>query len=98
MPQGQNKIFYSDNGSTAVEAGLKMAMQYWHNRGIGNRKKIIAIQGAYHGDTFGAMAVGDRGIFTAAFAPYLFEVEFIDLPSAGREETVLQQFRQVRRE
>ncbi len=68
-------------------------MQYWHNRGIGNRKKIIAIQGAYHGDTFGAMAVGDRGIFTAAFAPYLFEVEFIDLPSAGREETVLQQFR-----
>lgn len=93
LPQGQSKIFYSDNGSTAVEVGLKMAMQYWHNQGIDNRKKIIAIRGAYHGDTFGAMAVGERGIFTAAFAPYLFEVEFIDLPSAGQEETVLQQFR-----
>jgi len=95
LPQGQSKIFYSDNGSTAVEVGLKMAMQYWHNKGVNNRKKIIAIQGAYHGDTFGAMAVGDRGIFTAAFAPYLFEVEFIDLPSAEQEQTVLQQFRKI---
>lgn len=95
LPANQNKIFFSDNGSTAVEVGLKMAMQYWHNRGIQNRRKIIALQGAYHGDTFGAMAVGERGIFTAPFSPYLFEVEFIALPSAGHEETALQQFRQI---
>ena len=78
LPAGMSKIFYSDNGSTAVEVALKMAFQYWHNQGIAKRK-IIALDGAYHGDTFGAMAVGERGAFTAPFQPFLFEVEFLSI-------------------
>ncbi len=93
LPSNQAKIFYSDNGSTAVEVGLKMAFQFWHNQGVYNKKKVIAIRGAYHGDTFGSMSVGERGSFTAAFAPYLFDVAYIDFPEVDNEETVLDQFK-----
>ncbi len=79
LPAGMKKIFYSDNGSTAVEVSLKMALQYWKNKGI-EKKKIIAIQNAYHGDTFGAMSVSGRSVFTEAFTGQLFEVEFIPFP------------------
>lgn len=75
----QSRIFYSDNGSTSVEVALKMALQYFHNQGI-PRKKIIAFEQAYHGDTFGAMSVGHRNAFSAAFGALLFEVEFIPAP------------------
>jgi adenosylmethionine-8-amino-7-oxononanoate aminotransferase len=92
LPDNFSKIFYSDNGSTAVEVALKMAMQYWHNKNV-TRKKIIALEGSYHGDTFGAMAVGDRSIFTTPFSPYLFNVDFISFPSAGNEEETLLQFK-----
>lgn len=94
LPANFTKIFYSDNGSTGVEVALKMAMQYWHNQGI-DRKKIIAIEGAYHGDTFGSMSVGDRSIFTAPFEPYLFDVAFVDFPEKGNEESVLNQFKKI---
>ena len=60
---GLEKLFFSDNGSTAVEVALKMARQWWKNKGD-NRSQIIAFEGAYHGDTFGAMAVGERNIFS----------------------------------
>lgn len=93
LPKNQSRIFFSDNGSTAVEVALKMAMQYWHNQDI-ERSKIIAIEGAYHGDTFGAMSVGERGIFTDPFRPYLFETIFIDFPN-GSDDDVLQQFRDI---
>src|SRR5882672_2922940 len=92
LPKNQSKIFFSDNGSTAVEVALKMAIQYWHNQGIKNKTKIIAFDGAYHGDTFGSMSVGERGTFTSAFTPYLFDIEFIDFPSPESEEKVLQDF------
>lgn len=92
LPDAFSKIFFSDNGSTAVEVALKMAMQYWHNQHV-NRKKIIALEGSYHGDTFGAMAVGDRSIFTTPFSPYLFDVEFVCFPSAGNEEETIRQFK-----
>ncbi len=91
LPDNQSKIFFSDNGSTAVEVGLKMAFQYWHNRGI-NKRKVIAISGSYHGDTFGAMSIGERGIFTDPFNPFLFETLFIDFPTAGLEDQVYEQF------
>ncbi|MBJ6118588.1 adenosylmethionine--8-amino-7-oxononanoate transaminase [Pontibacter sp. BT310] len=90
LPQGQSKVFYSDNGSTAVEVALKMAIQYWANLGT-PKKKIIAFRDSYHGDTFGAMAVSSRSAFTAPFWSYLFEVDFIDVPVAGNEaETIAQ--------
>jgi adenosylmethionine-8-amino-7-oxononanoate aminotransferase len=79
LPDNQAKVFYSDNGSTAVEVAIKMCLQYWHNQG-NHRTKILALKNAYHGDTFGAMAVSGRSAFTAAFDSLLFEVEFIDLP------------------
>ncbi|MBT1704988.1 adenosylmethionine--8-amino-7-oxononanoate transaminase [Chryseosolibacter indicus] len=94
LPDNQSKIFFSDNGSTAVEVGIKMALQYWHNQGI-ERKKIIAIDGAYHGDTFGAMSVGERSIFTAPFQDHLFQTIFIDFPNAENEEIVYQRFQQL---
>jgi len=81
LPDNQEKAFYSDNGSTAIEVAIKMCLQYWHNRGEA-RTKILAFNNAYHGDTFGAMAVSGRSAFTAAFDTLLFEVEFIDLPNA----------------
>jgi adenosylmethionine-8-amino-7-oxononanoate aminotransferase len=92
LPINQKKVFFSDNGSTAVEVALKMALQYWHNKGL-PKLKIIAFQGAYHGDTFGAMSVGDRGIFTDPFSSHLFAVEFIPLPSIGNEEETINQFK-----
>ncbi|QHT71428.1 adenosylmethionine--8-amino-7-oxononanoate transaminase [Rhodocytophaga rosea] len=85
LPSNQDKIFYSDNGSTAVEVALKMAFQYWYNQGI-SKKKVIALNGSYHGDTFGAMSVGDRSPFTAPFNPYLFEVAFVDFPACQKQD------------
>lgn len=89
LPQNQAKVFYSDNGSTAVEVALKMAFQYWHNLGK-PRRKVIAFENAYHGDTFGAMAVGGRSAFTAPFVPFLFDVDYLPVPIAGQEEAVLE--------
>jgi adenosylmethionine-8-amino-7-oxononanoate aminotransferase len=72
LPAGLGRIFYSDNGSTAVEAALKMAYQYWQNRGRRGRREFVALNHAYHGDTFGAMSVSENSIFTKAFQPLLF--------------------------
>src|ERR1700729_3184184 len=87
LPANQQKVFYSDNGSTAVEVAIKMCLQYWHNKGE-KRTKIIAFKNAYHGDTFGAMAVSGRSAFTAAFDSLLFEVEFFDLPNESNLENL----------
>jgi len=76
---GLERLFFSDNGSTAVEVALKIAWQWWRNQGS-NRQQIIAFEGAYHGDTFGAMAVGDRSIFTAPYEELLFDVARISWP------------------
>jgi len=94
LPKNQTKVFFSDNGSTAVEVALKMTFQYWYNQGI-ERKKTIAFNGAYHGDTFGAMSVGDRGPFSAPFVPYLFDVAFIDCPVTGQEDRVFSAFKEL---
>lgn len=91
LPNTIKKVFYSDNGSTANEVAIKMAIQYWHNLGV-KKKKIIALEGAYHGDTFGAMAVGDRSLFTNPFSDYLFEVSFIDFPTPKNKEHAIKQF------
>jgi adenosylmethionine-8-amino-7-oxononanoate aminotransferase len=85
LPSGQSKVFYSDNGSTAVEVALKMCFQYWSNMGD-PRTKILAFNNSYHGDTFGAMAVSSRSAFTQPFEKLLFDVEFIDVPDARNIE------------
>lgn len=85
LPKNQKRIFYSDNGSTAVEVALKMSFQYWHNQGL-SKPKVIAFKNAYHGDTFGAMSVSERGAFSKPFETNLFDVIFIDAPVKGNEQ------------
>jgi adenosylmethionine-8-amino-7-oxononanoate aminotransferase len=72
-PDGLNRVFYSDNGSTSVEVALKIAFQYWQQNARPERKRFLALPGAYHGDTLGAMSVGDVDQFTAIFRPLLFD-------------------------
>jgi adenosylmethionine-8-amino-7-oxononanoate aminotransferase len=91
LPAGQKKIFFSDNGSTAVEVALKMSFQYWFNQGI-KKTKVVAFKGGYHGDTFGSMSVAERGLFTKPFSPFLFETSFLDFPTRHNEDDVLRQF------
>lgn len=79
LPPNLNRVFYSDNGSTAVEVALKMAYQYWVNQDQ-KRTTFIAFEGAYHGDTVGTMAVGARSIFSQVFADLLFKVEYVPFP------------------
>jgi len=71
-PPGLEHVFFSDNGSTAVEVALKIAFQHWVNRGDSKRTLFAAMTNAYHGDTFGAMAVGGVSVFHRCFAPLLF--------------------------
>ncbi len=78
-PDGLCRVFYSDNGSTAVEVGLKMAFQYHAHRGDLNRRTFLSLQHAYHGDTIGAVSVGGIDIFHGAFRPLLFRT--IQAPS-----------------
>ena len=94
---GLERLFFSDNGSTAVEVALKIAWQWWRNRGE-ERAQWIAFDGAYHGDTFGAMAMGERSLFSAPFDPLLCPVARAPWPStwwgdplvAQKEQAALQ--------
>jgi adenosylmethionine-8-amino-7-oxononanoate aminotransferase len=90
LPGEFARVFYSDNGSTAVEVGVKMALQYWWNKGDKKRNKILALNHSYHGDTFGAMSISDRSVFTLAFQDKLFEVIFIDPPTGSNGQVATQ--------
>jgi adenosylmethionine-8-amino-7-oxononanoate aminotransferase len=92
LPGDFSRIFYSDNGSTAVEVAIKMAIQYWGNKGL-PRTRILAFHHSYHGDTFGAMSVSERSIFTAPFGDYLFDVMFVDTPTTENIGQLLQTIR-----
>jgi adenosylmethionine---8-amino-7-oxononanoate aminotransferase len=74
-PAGLNRVFYSDNGSTAVEVALKIAFQYWQQNGRPARQRFLALPGAYHGDTLGAMSVGSVDEFGRVFRPLLLGVQ-----------------------
>ena len=87
-PRGLDHVFFSDSGSTSVEVALKMALGYWHNIGE-PRSRIIVMQHSYHGDTIGAMSVGARGVFNAAYAPLLFDVTAVPFPHPGHEQATL---------
>lgn len=92
LPKHFSKIFFSDNGSTAVEVALKMSLQFWHNQGINNKINIIAFEGAYHGDTFGAMSIAERNAFNAAFSKHLFNVSHIPFPTKENSKEVSEKF------
>ena len=81
LPANFSKIFYSDNGSTAIEVALKMAYQFWHNQGEVRRKRFIAFENGYHGDTFGAMSVGKESGFFSRYEELFFKVDFIPYPA-----------------
>ncbi len=94
LPSSQEKIFYSDNGSTAVEVALKMAIQFWHNQNI-SRTKFIVFENSYHGDTFGSMSVSARSAFTNAFGGLLFDVITVPLPDKNDPEKAIVAFKQT---
>ena len=85
MPPALEYVFFSDSGSTSVEVALKMALGYWHNRGEA-RHRIMVMQHSYHGDTIGAMSVGERGVYNRSYQPLLFDVGTIPFPHAGGEQ------------
>jgi len=88
MPPSLAYVFFSDSGSTSVEVALKMALGHWANRGT-PRHRILVMEHSYHGDTIGAMSVGERGVFNAPYAPLLFDVGTLPFPAAGREQATL---------
>jgi adenosylmethionine---8-amino-7-oxononanoate aminotransferase len=90
LPAPLQKVFFSDDGSTAIEVALKMAFQYWFNSG-NPKNRILALEGAYHGDTFGAMSISQRGYFNQPFEHLFFDVDYIPFPSKDAEESSLQQ-------
>ncbi|MEN6565005.1 MAG: adenosylmethionine--8-amino-7-oxononanoate transaminase [Veillonellales bacterium] len=80
-PPGLNKVFYSDDGSTAVEVALKMSFQYWQLKGKKQKQKFIALEQAYHGDTVGTVSVGGIDLFHRIFKPLLFQPLHTPCPS-----------------
>ncbi|MDE1888771.1 MAG: adenosylmethionine--8-amino-7-oxononanoate transaminase [Planctomycetota bacterium] len=83
-PEGLNKVFYSDNGSTANEVALKMALQYWQHKGFKDKTQFVALQYGYHGDTIGTMSVGGIELFHGAFRPLYFKTHFAPSPYCYR--------------
>jgi adenosylmethionine---8-amino-7-oxononanoate aminotransferase len=79
-PEGLNKVFYSDSGSTAVEVALKIAFQYWRNKGRENKGLFVTLTQAYHGDTIGSVSLGGIDIFHKIFHPLLFHTITIPTP------------------
>lgn len=89
LPENQQKIFFNDNGSTAVEAGIKMALQYHHNKGS-KRNTLIAFENGFHGDTFGAMSVSDLSVYNGPFEDYFLNVKRIPTPTKENLAGVMQ--------
>ena len=83
-PKSLSRVFFSDNGSTAVETALKMSFQYWQNKGVRKKTKFISLDLGYHGDTFGAMSISGVGLFNSIFKPLLFRSFKIPAPYCYR--------------
>ncbi|UAM96920.1 adenosylmethionine--8-amino-7-oxononanoate transaminase [Polaribacter litorisediminis] len=88
LPQNQNRIFFNDNGSTAVEAGIKMALQYYFNLDE-KRTTFIAFENGFHGDTFGAMSVSGLSVYNGPFEDFLMDVKRIPTPNGKNHQEIL---------
>jgi adenosylmethionine-8-amino-7-oxononanoate aminotransferase len=106
-PEGLNKVFYSDSGSTAVEVALKIAFQYWRNRGHQKKERFVTLSEAYHGDTIGSVSLGGIDLFHQIFHPLLFQTLTIqtpfpyrspDLSAESCREKSLKEFRSLAQE
>ncbi|MFC0307294.1 adenosylmethionine--8-amino-7-oxononanoate transaminase [Rhizorhabdus histidinilytica] len=86
-PAGLDHVFFSDSGSTSVEVALKMALGTWLNRGK-PRHRIVVMEHSYHGDTIGAMSVGERGVYNRAYQPLLFDVDTLPFPTGDGDRTI----------
>ncbi|MEK7298904.1 MAG: adenosylmethionine--8-amino-7-oxononanoate transaminase [Candidatus Margulisiibacteriota bacterium] len=86
MPPGIRRVFYSDNGSTAVEVALKLSLQYWVNRGQPEKKQFLSLGGSYHGDTIGTMSISQSAQFHRHFSPLFFPS--LTIPSPADAEAV----------
>jgi len=89
LPAGQQKMFFNDNGSTATEIGIKMALQYHHNLG-NDRKVMLAFEDAFHGDTFGAMSVSGLSVYNGAFEDHFIQVERIAVPNGKNLDEIME--------
>lgn len=98
LPGNFSKIFYTDDGSTATEVAIKMAIQYWKNVGDVKRNKVVAFHNSYHGDTFGAMSVSERDVYTFAFKDKLFDVLFIDTPNGKNLNAIQKEIEKYKNE
>ncbi|MEM8507038.1 MAG: adenosylmethionine--8-amino-7-oxononanoate transaminase [Bacteroidota bacterium] len=96
LPENQAKIFFNDNGSTAVEAAIKMAIQYYHNQGE-KRDTLIALEDGFHGDTFGAMSASGISSYNGPFEDFLLKVERIPVPTQENLSAVLDQLDRILR-
>jgi len=94
LPGGINKIFFSDNGSTSVDVAIKMALQYHFNRGE-KRNKIVALENAFHGDTFGAMSVSGLSVYNGPFEDFLLEIERIPVPNDQNIDALEIRFKKI---
>src|SRR5690606_19926018 len=89
LPGNQQKLFFSDNGSTATEIGIKMALQYHHNKGDKDRKVLMAFEEGFHGDTFGAMSASGLSVYNGPFEEFFIEVERLPVPTLNNIEGLL---------
>nr|WP_321232650.1 adenosylmethionine--8-amino-7-oxononanoate transaminase [uncultured Psychroserpens sp.] len=88
LPKNQNKLFFSDNGSTSVEIGIKMALQYHFNAGE-KRNTLIAFDNGFHGDTFGAMSVSGLSVYNGPFEDFFLDVKRIPTPNGDNHDAIL---------
>ena len=96
-PPGLTRVFYSDNGSTAIEVAIKLAVQYWQNKGQTKRNRFIALDGAFHGETIGATSLGGVEVFRRPFAGVLLECVHVPPPSADAGESYARAFAALER-
>jgi len=93
LPHNQEKIFFSDNGSTSVEVGIKMALQYHFNNNA-KRNVLIAFEDGFHGDTFGAMSVSGLSVYNGPFVDFFIEVKRIPTPNGNNHDAIISQLKE----